>query len=227
MKSPFSRAGVAVPSILAFVFVASTPTLHAQTVANHDAQLVHCATPPCISDASVIVSPSSDQTPQPTQVLLRFQLIEATNYAAPRDPAIAEVDSVLRDLFRYNGYKLLSQAVISTPVPPQRSVGTGSSTNHSTQLLSGLSGRTCEIVVQVTHQWGPAPGSETMTAHVTLADVSPPDTLGVGVARGSRGGRTLLSTAVTIAPGRTVVIGSTQPAGPGSALILAVRPTLR
>lgn len=46
----------------------------------------------------------------PRSVLLRFQIIEATEDAA-KDPRIAEVDASLRDLFRYTGYRLAAEGV--------------------------------------------------------------------------------------------------------------------
>jgi len=47
----------------------------------------------------------------PTTVQLRFQVIEA-NGADYSDPAIANVESVLRQLFRFEGYRLSAEAVM-------------------------------------------------------------------------------------------------------------------
>lgn len=46
----------------------------------------------------------------PRSVLLRFQIIEATEDAT-RDPRIAEVDASLRELFRYTGYRLAAEGI--------------------------------------------------------------------------------------------------------------------
>lgn len=46
----------------------------------------------------------------PRSVLLRFQIIEATEDAT-KDPRIAEVDASLRELFRYSGYRLATEGV--------------------------------------------------------------------------------------------------------------------
>ena len=43
---------------------------------------------------------------------LRFQLIEADSFRDP-DPAIAGVVGQLRDLFRFEGYRLLGEAIVS------------------------------------------------------------------------------------------------------------------
>jgi hypothetical protein len=55
---------------------------------------------------------------------------------------------------------------------------------------------------------------------VTLRGLPPASTgRGMGIA-----GQTLLHTTVTVASGRTVILGSTQPGGPDKALILVLRP---
>lgn len=52
-----------------------------------------------------------DQPPQVIQ--LHFQLIEADGFT-DSEPAIADVESALRELFRFEGYRLIDQAVIQT-----------------------------------------------------------------------------------------------------------------
>ncbi len=55
-----------------------------------------------------------DQFDQPkAEVQLHFQLIEA-NGAGDADPAIAQVETELRGLFRYEGYRLIGQAFATT-----------------------------------------------------------------------------------------------------------------
>ena len=49
----------------------------------------------------------------PRSVTLHFQLIEA-NGARESDPEIAEVETELRKLFRFEGYRLMTEASIST-----------------------------------------------------------------------------------------------------------------
>lgn len=50
-------------------------------------------------------------TPRQEEIRLRFQLIEA-NGASTTDPAIAEVTEQLRELFRFDGYRLVGEAVV-------------------------------------------------------------------------------------------------------------------
>lgn len=45
-------------------------------------------------------------------VQLRFQLIEANGFASV-DPAISEVESALREVFRFEGYRLLGEALVN------------------------------------------------------------------------------------------------------------------
>lgn len=49
----------------------------------------------------------------PRGVLLRFQIIEATE-DAKKDPRIAEVDASLHELFRYTGYRLVGEGIAKT-----------------------------------------------------------------------------------------------------------------
>ena len=49
--------------------------------------------------------------PQPG-VRLRFKLIEADGVAT-RDPRIADVEAALRGLFRFRGYRLITDAVVN------------------------------------------------------------------------------------------------------------------
>jgi hypothetical protein len=49
----------------------------------------------------------------PRSVLLRFQIIEATEDVT-KDPRISEVDASLRDLFRYAGYRLAAEGIART-----------------------------------------------------------------------------------------------------------------
>lgn len=49
----------------------------------------------------------------PRGVLLRFQIIEATE-DAKKDPRIAEVDASLHELFRYTGYRLIAEGIAKT-----------------------------------------------------------------------------------------------------------------
>ncbi|MHB8839445.1 MAG: hypothetical protein ACYC7F_10895 [Gemmatimonadaceae bacterium] len=49
----------------------------------------------------------------PRGVLLRFQIIEATE-DTKKDPRITEVDASLHELFRYTGYRLIAEGIAKT-----------------------------------------------------------------------------------------------------------------
>ena len=162
------------------------------------------------------------QMPDRFGMLLRFQLIKAT--ATKRsDPGIASIDSVLKDLFRFPGYKLMSTAAVAVDyMSPAR----GSSTD---QVLDG-DGAQYHLTVTI----------DTATSRDVRLRVWLYETLVPVTTKTASGGtsispdrRTMLSTTVSIAYGRTVVLGSTQPGKPGRAgapaqtLILAVKPELR
>jgi hypothetical protein len=134
----------------------------------------------------------------PRQVRLRFQLVEADGFTTA-DPAIAEVESALRELFRFSGYRLVAEAMMTT-------------TQHSSasQRLIGFDGEVLHLhtrvgAVGVTRD----PGSVEM--NVELAGEA-------GV---------LLSTRVIVPAGQTVVLGTARPSEGRGALILVVRPEIQ
>ena len=141
----------------------------------------------------------------PMPVLLRFQLIKATT-TRTTDPAIQEIGAALKDLFRFSGYTLLSQAVVAVDYSPNA----GGST---TQLLRA-EGTSYQLTVSIE---GINPDAVQLS--VKLWALSAP--------RGGAAGQ-LFGTKVSVSFGHTVVLGSTQPAGvTAGTLILAVKPEVR
>lgn len=69
---------------------------------------------PDVLDAIAAMVAQHDK-PQPT-VTLHFKLIEADGFTTS-DPAIADVEKALRKLFRFSGYRLLADAVMSNVTP--------------------------------------------------------------------------------------------------------------
>lgn len=138
--------------------------------------------------------------PRPA-VVLNFQLIQADGPAGS-DPRIAEVEAVLRDLFRFDGYRLLSESRMGA-------VEGGS----SSQMIRGPEGGDdpgyllSAVVrrVQGTLERG------SIDLHVELMAPS------VGRA---------ITTDMNVPAGQTVVLGSAQPDPDRGALILTVRPEL-
>lgn len=131
---------------------------------------------------------------QPTpDVQLRFQVIEADGFTET-DPAIADVQQALQQVFRFNGYRLGGEAVVRVRAP----------SNLRQQILVGdqpfmLAGYAHRVVRS-------AAGS---AAEVTVELSGPAGDL--------------LQTAVTIPDGQVVVVGSARSQAAGRTLILVVR----
>lgn len=129
-------------------------------------------------------------------VRLHFQIIQADG-AATVDPAIADVEAVLRKLFRFRGYRLLADAV-----------------------AGGMAGS--ELRQRVAGQGGPY----IITATIFDVRGSG-DSGSVGVRAElftSRGN--VLNTSVTLRAGQTAVLGNAQLGDQLGTLILTVRPEL-
>jgi hypothetical protein len=134
--------------------------------------------------------------PQPS-VRLTFKIIRADG-AARADSSIADVESALRSLFRFRGYSLVAEGVM-----------TGSPDSRSNQTLSGAGGPygLTAIIRQVTG------AGDSATVQLTVEMHAP-----------SSGGA--FQTTVGVPVGRTAVLGNVTGGGPSSALILTVRPEL-
>ncbi|MGD8726980.1 MAG: hypothetical protein PVH40_04995 [Gemmatimonadales bacterium] len=131
--------------------------------------------------------------PKPT-VRLHFQLIEA-NGSATTDPAIADVETELRKLFRYEGYRLVTEAVVG-----------GTEGSHVEQ-----------VVGDGTDQW-------IVLATIESVRVIG-DSGTVQVAAGVRApGFGAFQTTVNARFGQTLVVGNAQLTRGGGTLILTVRP---
>ena len=125
-------------------------------------------------------------------VRLHFQVIAADG-AADRDPRLAEVESALRELFRFEGYELIAETQMGA-------VEGGS----ATQTVEDYWLATQIQRVRSTGQSG------SVTLEVRLA---------------SREGN-LITTAMTVPAGQTVVLGSARVDPDRPTVILAVRPEL-
>jgi hypothetical protein len=140
-------------------------------------------------------------------LVLRFQLIAASD-SAIKDPAIGAVDAELRNLFRFAGYRLLSQG--ST---------TANEGESFTLTMSGVRGETLRLAGRVEAvQASNARGA----AQLFISLEHPVQTLVGGAA--TSGMQTLLSTGLTAPLGQTVVLGSAAYGAPIPAIILSVRP---
>jgi hypothetical protein len=178
-------------------------------------------------DGTVVRATPCGQTgaTSPAGLLLRFQLIRPIAVRTT-DKMVMPIDSVLRDLFQWPGYELLSQAAIVSDMPRTCLPFV------STQQSLNANGQAYDLNIQVDSLL-----QQQLRIHVRLTGlVATP-------ARGGRVGATssdatsssqmkiLLSTTVTVGLGHTVVLGSTQPGGGrggmAGTLILTVRPEMR
>ena len=128
-------------------------------------------------------------------VRLTFRLIRADG-AARRDSSIADVESSLKSLFRFNGYTLVSEGIV-----------TAVAQSGLRQSLQGPGGP--YMLETGIDRVGGTGDSAVVTLHVHLI---------------FRGGD--FSTTVGIQAGKTAVLGNVGSGSPNSALILTVRPDL-
>lgn len=133
--------------------------------------------------------------PTPT-VQLHFQILSADG-AGPSDPAIAPVEAQLRKLFRFRGYRLLGETVVSA-----------AARSHITQTIGGAGGP--YVINGQLHSVRAAGDSGTVQIEVEL-------TSRISL---------VLRTALDVALGQTVVLGSGAPGAGSGALILTLRPEL-
>jgi len=126
-------------------------------------------------------------------VRLRFQLIEADSFQ-DEDPAIAEVVQELRSLFRFDGYRLLGEALVT---------------------LAGGSMETQEFMQRFLGT------EETFEIHAATR-MDRPGTVRLNPVR-LIGNDILLETSVNVSQGQTVVIGGAKARMGGRSFILTVR----
>jgi len=128
-------------------------------------------------------------------VQLHFQLIEA-NGVATQDPAIDNVESALRRLFKFEGYRLMADAMLG-----------GVEGSGVTQGM-GDGNRDFMIEAHIRDVRGSG-NSGTVRFEVRLFESN------VG---------TIFETTANVRAGQTMVLGSTRPSPQRETLILAVRP---
>jgi type II secretory pathway component GspD/PulD (secretin) len=157
-----------------------------------------------VSDNAISVRETPDNLDKIARVLaqydrprpfirLTFHLIEADG-AATSDSAIRDVEATLRQLFRFRGYRVVGQGVVSATEKAEVS-----------QMLAA------------------EPEHYALTTTVMrLAGAADSATVELGVELVGRGGR--FRTTVTIPVGKTAVLGNVQASSKGRTLILTVRP---
>jgi hypothetical protein len=136
----------------------------------------------------------------PVTVTLNFQLVTA-DYSNYRDPAVAGLDSVLRSVLRFSGYRLTSTAVVNV-----------SEHQMASQTLSA-GGHDYRLSCEITDISGEGPDA-TVQLQVDLRR------LGVGTPVDP----VVLSTGVTTPIGHTVVLGTSMDAGHAGPIARKVQP---
>jgi hypothetical protein len=126
-------------------------------------------------------------------VQLRFQVIEADGFT-DADPAIADVQQALQQVFRFGGYRLGGEAVVRARAwsPMQQQILVGDQpyvlAGEVGRVIASSAGRAAELTVRLAGPTGD-----------------------------------LLRTSVTIPDGQVVVVGSARSQAEGRTLILVVR----
>jgi hypothetical protein len=141
---------------------------------------------------------------QPATVTLSFQLVSAEN-TTTRDPAVASLDSLLRGVLKFSGYRLLGTSVATA----------GENGRVSQNLSADGDQLTLNVEVSDLRIEG---NNASVRLDVDLWRMINP-------AKGQPGGK-VLSTGVTVPIGQTVVLGTSTTDGGQRALILTVRPQL-
>lgn len=149
---------------------------------------------------------------EPASVVLNFQLVaaEPTN---TRDPAVAGIDSLLRNVLKFSGYRLLGTAVATT------------GENHEvTQTISGDS-ETLSLSVGLRDVRVEGNDASVMLYVSLVRPAVPAQSNGTASVAG-RAAVNLLTTGVTVPIGQTVLLGTSASENGQRALILTVRPQL-
>ena len=132
-------------------------------------------------------------------VALRFQLIEANGFANS-DTSIARVESVLRNVFRFQGYRLTAEAFLRTKKE-----------SEAQQTIIGNDGIQYLLQIKV----------DNVVRREGKASAEMDVTLWAGTSN------QVLTTSVNVPDGQTVVLGTARPDAKRGALILVVTPEIR
>jgi hypothetical protein len=164
-------------------------------------------TPPVLARIDSVLR---DHDRAPATLVFRFQLIAAED-SAVHDPAIAETASALSNLFRFAGYRLLTQGT------------TLAGANQSFSLTMAADSDRYELSGYVEDvDAGDRAGS--VQLHVRLVRL----TGGATISQGKliRDEEELLQTGLTVPLGQSVVLGSAASRGHARALILSLKPEI-
>jgi hypothetical protein len=148
----------------------------------------------------------------PATVILNFQLVSAEQTNS-RDPAVAGIDSLLRGVLKFSGYRLLGTAMATTGEA------------HMVTQTIAADNETLSLTVEVRDVR--VEGNEaSVNLYVSLERPAIPAQSTVTASVGGRAAVNLLSTGVTVPMGQTVLLGTSASDNGQRALILTVRPQL-
>lgn len=148
----------------------------------------------------------------PVMVTLRLQVIAASD-SAVHDASITELDAELHNLFRFNGYRLLSQNTVSVNSRSMFSAtmrGPGGDQLTVSGDLNGVQGE----------------GAKSVQVYISLSHNARQTEMVAGAVQTGMIPQQLLRTGLTIPIGQTVVVGSAMTGGSTPAIILTVKPEL-
>lgn len=134
---------------------------------------------------------------RPANVQLRFQIIEADGFTSS-DAAIADVEQALRDLFRFQGYRLVAEVVAQARAPGRLQQRVVADEDRPFTITAGI-----ERVVR--REDG---GAVELSVELAMFN------------------STLLATSLIVPSGQTVVVGSARAQADGNTIILVVRPLI-
>lgn len=156
-------------------------------------------------------------------VLLTFHLLEADGFT-DQDPEISEVVNELRDIFNFQGYRLLSTSVFNVGLTRSSPTAPAATGVGSQRIFPEDSETQLTIMASVSARRS----TETVRARVTLTDELWRTAGGEAVSRVILGTERhpLLEASVTIRDGQRVVLGSARLAPDEPVLILVVTPRI-
>jgi hypothetical protein len=129
-------------------------------------------------------------------IYLHFQVIEAGPEETVPDPAIAEVETALRDVFRFSSYRLVGEAVVRAA---ERS--------DIRQVIAGPAAHSINGRLWAIREEEGGPATARLSVTFWTDQFTP-----------------ALETTVNLVDGRTIVLGTAGSRGDDTAIILAVRP---
>ena len=139
-------------------------------------------------------------------------MLRVSRTLAERDPEIADIVDELRNVLRFDGYRLLDTSVLRADLSPEMPASDRPPTAVVGQRLGAFA-------IQAYVSRAASPDAVRLT--VRLRDVSGEYVDGGGT---RRPGPAIIDASVTVRSGQTVVLGSGRPRGSENALILVVSP---